>query len=120
MSIPEPQRHSLLIPQSIASNLPAMVRNELATLDAQRQEEFVEEYERKAKSVGVAYLLWILLGFHYGYLGNWGMQVLYWLALWPTFGIWAIIDLFRIPKMVRNYNKDRAVEVLRSLKAVIR
>jgi hypothetical protein len=33
-------------------------------------------------------------------------------------GIWAFIDLFRIPGMVRNYNKDIAMDVFRDLKMI--
>jgi len=109
--------NGILIHASIADNLPAMVRNELANLSAQRQEEFVEEYRRKAKSAGTAYLLWLLLGWHYIYLRKWGLQILFWLTI-GGIGIWWIIDLFRIPSMIRDYNKDVAVDVLRNLKVV--
>jgi hypothetical protein len=106
-----------LVPASISDNLPSMVRNEVAKLSAQRQGEFLEEYNRKAKSAGWAYVLWLVLGAHYLYLRKWGFQVLFWL----TFGgllIWWIVDAFRIPGMIRDYNKDNAVDVLRNLKAV--
>ena len=106
-----------LIPPSIANNLPAMVRNELVKLPAQKQEEFVEEYRRKAKSVGIAYLLWLLLGWHYVYLRKWGIQILFWLTAGGLF-TWWLIDAFRIPGMIRDYNKDVAVDVLRNLKAI--
>lgn len=106
-----------LIPASIADNLPAMVRNELAKLAAQKQEEFVEEYRRKAKSIGIAYVLWFLLGWHYVYLRNWGVQILFWLTLGGLF-VWWFIDLFRVPGLVHNYNKDVATDVLRNLKAI--
>lgn len=106
-----------LVPASIADNLPAMVRNELVKLSAQKQEEFVEEYKRKSKSSGVAYILWLLLGWHYVYFRKWGIQILFWLTAGGFF-IWWLIDLFRIPGMVRDYNKDVAVDVLRNLKAV--
>lgn len=107
----------LLIPASIADNLPSMVRNELAKLSAQKQEEFIEEYKRKAKSIGVAYVLWFLLGWHYIYLRKWGLQVLYWVTLAGLL-IWMIADAFRIPGMIRDYNKDIATDVLRNLKAI--
>jgi hypothetical protein len=94
-----------------------MVRNELAKLSAQKQEEFVEEYRRKAKSPGWAYLLWFLAGAHYAFLRKWGLQVLFWVTLGGLF-FWWIIDAFRIPGMIKDYNKDIAVDVLRNLKAV--
>ena len=44
------QESKLYISASVADNLPSMVKNELAKMPAQKQEEFVEEYKRKAKS----------------------------------------------------------------------
>jgi len=106
-----------LIPQSISDNLPAMVRNELTKLPAQKQEEFLEEYRRKAKSTGVAYTLWLLLGLHYAYLRKWGLQILFWLT-GGGFFIWWLVDLFRIPAMIRDYNKDVATDIFRNLKSI--
>ncbi|HUH28047.1 TM2 domain-containing protein [Gelidibacter sp.] len=57
----------------------------------------------KMKSTGTAYLCWFFLGCHYAYLGNWGLQILYWFTL-GGLGIWAFIDLFHIPTKISNYN----------------
>jgi hypothetical protein len=107
----------LFISSSIANNLPAMVRNELARLSAQKQQEFLEEYDRNKKSVGFAYLLWFFLGWHYAYQRKWGIQFLYWFTVGGV-GIWALIDIFRVPGMIRGYNKDRAIDVMRNLVAI--
>lgn len=107
----------LMVPPSISDNLPAMVRNELTRLPAQRQEEFVEEYKRKTKSPAIGYVLWFFLGWHYAYLGKWGVQILYWLS-GAGLLIWGLIDVFRIAGLVRNHNKDVATDVLRNLKAI--
>jgi len=110
--------NKLFISASILDDLPAMVRNELATLSAQRQQEFVEEYNRKKKSLGIAYLfLVIVFALHYGYLRKWGLQFLFWFTA-AGFGIWWIIDLFRLPGLVKNYNMDIANEVMRNLKTI--
>ena len=93
-----------------------MVRNEVARLSAQSQEEFIEEFKRKSKSRSVAYIFW-LIGCHYGYLGKWGMQVLFWFT-GGGFFFWWFIDLFRTAGIVRDHNKDAAVDVLRNLKAI--
>jgi hypothetical protein len=112
------QESKLYISLSVASNLPAMVKNELAKMSAQKQAEFVEEYKRKAKSVGVGYLfLIIILSMHYGYIGKWGLQVVFWLT-GGGFLVWWFIDLFRLPGLVKNYNKDIATDTMRNLKAV--
>lgn len=114
----EQSENKLYVPNSIADNLPSMVRNELAKLSAQKQEEFVEEYKRKAKSIGLAYLLLIVVfALHYGYLRKWGLQIVFWLTC-GGFGIWWFIDLFRLSGLVKGYNKDVATDVLRNLKAV--
>ena len=106
-----------MVPASILHNLPSMVRNELSKLSAQKQEEFMEEYRRKARSTGTAYVLWFFLGWHYVYLRRWGIQILYWVTA-AGFFIWAVVDLFRLPGLVRDYNKDVATDVLRNLKAI--
>jgi TM2 domain-containing membrane protein YozV len=106
-----------LIPDSIAKDLPAMVRSELVKLSAQKQQEFVEEYRRKAKTVGAGYLLWFLFGCHYLYLGKWAVQIFFWITVGGLW-IWWIVDLFRVPRLVRNYNMDVSVDVLRNLKAL--
>lgn len=108
----------LYVPASILNELPAMVRNGLAKMSPTQQEEFVEEYRRKAKSVGVAYLfLLIILAMHYGYLGKWGLQIVFWLTCGGFF-VWWIIDIFRLPSLVKDYNKDAATDVMRNLKTM--
>jgi hypothetical protein len=95
-----------------------MVRHEVAQLNLQQQHAFIEEYRRKSKSTVVGYIMY-LIGFHYAYLGRWGTCVLFYCTLGGLF-IWALIDLFRVGGMVRNYNKDIALDVLMQLKAIQR
>ncbi|MCF6297652.1 MAG: FHA domain-containing protein [Flavobacteriaceae bacterium] len=110
------QDNQLYIKNSIAKNLPSMVKNELAKLSPNKQEEFMEEYKRNIKSVGIAYLLMFLIGMPYGYMKKWGLQIVYWLT-GAGFVIWGIIVLFTLPSLIRDYNKDMAIEVMRNLKA---
>lgn len=108
--------NKLFIENSIADTLPAMVKTELAQMPQDKQAAFVEEYKRKKKSVGLAYFfLLICLGMPYGYLGKWGLQIVYWLT-GGGFIIWMIILIFKLPKLVQDYNKDVALEVMRNLK----
>lgn len=110
---------NLYLPSSVVNNLPAMVKNELAKMEAQKQEEFLEEFKRKSKSVGLAYLLLlpIFLCLHYAYLKKWGIQILFWLTGGGML-IWWLIDIFRLAGLVRDYNKDIATDVMRNLKAI--
>lgn len=106
----------MLIPQSIQKDLPSIVKRELSSMSANEQQEFVEEFTRKSKDIGTAYMLYFI-GFQYSYVRKYGLQVLYFLTIYGLF-LWLLIDLFRIPSMIRNYNKDVAIDVLRNIKAI--
>lgn len=110
------QESKLLIAKSIVNNMPSMVKSELSKMSAQKQEEFMEEYKRRSKSIGTAYLLF-LIGFQYAYFNKWGFQFVYFLTIYGFF-IWFLIDIFRLPSVVRNYNKDISIEILRTMKAI--
>jgi hypothetical protein len=106
-----------LLPPSISKNLPAIVRNEVVKFSPEKQQEFLEEYQRKMKSKGVAYLLWLLFGLHYAYLGKWLIQLVFWIT-GGGFFVWWFIDLFRVSGLINERNKDEAVDVLRTIKIV--
>ena len=116
-----PMENGLLMSSGVEKCLPSMVRNELAGLSASKQSEFIEEFERKSKGLPFAYLCSFLYC-HYGFLGRWGMTVIMWIASLLSLGvigiIWWFIDLFRMPGLVRNYNRDVAIDVMRNLKAI--
>ena len=67
----------------------------------------------QAKSTGIAYLLWFFLGAlgaHKFYLGRIGMGFAYFFTLgFLTIGLW--IDLFMLPKQVRDANMLRRAQV---------
>ncbi len=105
------------IPDSVLDKLPVMVKTEIVKMLPEKQGMFLEEFCRKRKSMGLAYFLWFIIGFHYIYLGKVGWQFFYWFTLGGLL-IWTIVDLFRIPGMVRGYNRDVATDVLRDLKII--
>lgn len=78
---------------------------------------YQSEYNRRAKSTGVAYACWLFLGLHYFYLGRTGTQILYWLTL-GGFGLWALFDLFRLAGVVRDVNRDAKSNALVVAKAL--
>ncbi len=60
------------------------------------------------RRVGVAYVLWFflgVLGVHRVYLGRVVSGVIWFLTL-GLFGIGWLVDLFLIPSMVRDANRD--------------
>jgi TM2 domain-containing membrane protein YozV len=86
-------------------------------------------FEANKKSLGVAYLLWFLLGFfggHRFYSGKVGTAVfqlilmligllltliyLGWLIILPLV-VWVLIDAFLIPGWIRNHNALLAVQL---------
>lgn len=105
-----------VIPDRMRELIPVMVLSELERLPTEHQAAWLEEFERRRKGMLAAYFAWCFT-LQYAYLGRWGMQLLYWCTgLGLLF--WLIVDLFRLPGLVRDYNRDVAVAVMRDLKAV--
>lgn len=59
--------------------------------------------ESKLRSLGIAYLLLFIAGAHYAYLNKWGTQILFWITF-GGLGIWWLIDIFRVPSLIEDYN----------------
>jgi hypothetical protein len=95
-------------------SLPPTVQHTVAQMDPASQNAFFNEYDRKKKKVSVAYIVWILLGWHYLYLKKVGLQFAFWFTL-GGFGFWWIADLFRMPSLVRGTNEMIAREALQTL-----
>lgn len=94
-----------------------MVCTELARRTPAQQEQFTEEYDRRKKITSEAYAFWLLFGTHYAYLGKWGVQVIFWLTA-AGFGLWWIIDVFRVGSLVRDHNENIATAVLRDMTTI--
>ena len=62
------------------------------------------ELQGKIKSLGVAYLMWFIVGAHYAYMGRWLRQFFFWITF-GGLGIWAIVDLFLMPGYIEDYNR---------------
>ncbi len=104
---------SLAIPASVTSSLSRTVREQLAYLTPDQQRAFLWRYRAQAKSPLVA-LLFLPLGWHYLYLRKRGLQVLFWLTL-GGLAAWWVVDVFRIRRLVRDYNRRVAMHVMRAL-----
>lgn len=57
----------------------------------------------KMKSTGTAYLCFFFGGFHYAYLGKWGLQFLFWFTF-GGLGVWGLIDMFTMSSKVDSHN----------------
>jgi hypothetical protein len=111
-----PNASAMITQHSEFAKLPMMVKQQLATLPVAQQQAFMEDFKRRAKSVAVGYIFW-LFGLHYAYLGKWGTLLLYWVTAGGLV-IWIIVDAFRISRLVGDFNKDVAIDVMSSLRMV--
>jgi hypothetical protein len=112
-----PVAASLAVPVKIGAELPEAVRSQLALLSAAQQDEFLKAYQMQSRSLLLAYLA-SLIYCHYGLLGRWAMTGMMFLTLFVavTLGwVWWLIDVVRMPGMVRAHNQRVAADILRQL-----
>ena len=100
-----------VIPESILAELPETVKEEVTQLPRENQGLFIEAYRKKKKSVLIAYLLCVAYGTHNVYLEKTDLAFWFWLTGGALL-IWWIIEFFRIPRMVREYNRTASRVVL--------
>ncbi len=91
--------------------LPAAVKIAQAKLDPKMQKAFARDYSRRKKSLLVAYVSWLLLGWHYLYLGKVALQFAFWFTGGGFLARW-LIDLVRLPGVVARRNEDVARELM--------
>ena len=97
-------------------SLPPSVQNVVGKMGANEQAAFFNEYERKKRKLSVSYLLWIFFGLYYVYNRKVGLQIGYWLSWFIGVGVvWWVIDLFRMPSIVRASNEQVARDALQTL-----
>jgi hypothetical protein len=104
-----------LIPNDVMDDLSQDVWTEVIKLPVVSQMRFVEEFRRKRKSSGVAVVLCLVLGLHYGYLGNWTKQLIYWVTGGGVM-VWMFADLFRMSRLVHDANTEIARTVFALIK----
>ena len=95
-------------------SLSASVANEVLKMPYLLQAQFIDEYRRRSKELAIAYLFHVFLFAHYGYLGRWGLQIAFWLTAGGIM-IWWLVDIFRLPGMVREYNDWIALRLLQEM-----
>jgi hypothetical protein len=109
------------ISERVNKHLPAAVRSQLARLPARAQSEFLDEFQRRSKSLSAAYFC-SLFYCHHALLGRRGTTLAMWLASLATLGMvgmaWWLVDLARLPGLVRSYNQALAFDILRNMRAV--
>ena len=84
---------------------------------SEQQKNYVLSAQARQKDTGLAYLFWFLFGVHYFYLNKPVINIIYWLTA-GGLGIWMIIDLFRIPGMVKDRNKEFIQDAIKEAKVL--
>jgi len=104
-----------VIPEKLKKDIPEAVLRKLETMNEAAQMSFAEEFGKKKKSPRVAFWLAMsVAGLHYLYLGRWVVALIY-CATFAGFGVWWIIDLFRVQELVRVRNRTLAIQVLKDV-----
>lgn len=67
-------------------------------------------FQNRKADPTTAWLLFLFLGYSYGYLGKIGLQILFYCTL-GGFGIWAFIRLFTLSGDIKNYNRNIALQI---------
>jgi hypothetical protein len=97
--------------EAVLKELPASVKDEVAKLPEKNQELFVQVYRKKKKSLLMAFLLCLLYGTHNVYLEKTDLAFWFWLT-GGGLVVWWIIEFFRVPGMVREFNRAASRVVL--------
>lgn len=100
-------------------NLTAVVQAQFNELSEKGKMHFQIDFEDKKKSLGTSYIMMILLGSHYAYLGKWGLCIAFWISLLFVVGFfWAFVDLFRMKSIVNEYNNKLAQRIILQAKMI--
>jgi len=105
---------------TIKNQIPEAVYQKVTSMEPVAQMGFVDEFNRQKKSTGVAYIFWALgsvLGLHYLYFKKPLLFILF-LFTMGGFCIWWLIDLFRVPGIIKTQNKSIAMNVLRDIQVL--
>lgn len=95
-------------------SLPPSIQHVVIQMDRETQNAFFNEYERKKKKKAVGWFAWLFFAWHYLYVGKVGMQFAFWFT-WGGFWIWWIVDLFRMPSIIRSANEEIARTAIQTL-----
>lgn len=101
---------------TLRKQIPDAVLRKLDEMDEAAQLGFAEEFSRAKKSPLLAFLL-AGCGLHYAYLGRVWLTLLF-LFTMGGFGLWWLIDIFRVFSMVRERNRSVAIQVLRDIQVL--
>lgn len=101
----------------VQDKLPATVREAVDKLPPILKQEFYEEYTLSERKLALSYLFLLIpppFSCHYFYNNRILTQILYSITL-GGFYIWWIVDLFRLPQLVQDENRNLARKFLKRM-----
>ena len=114
-------RLGLIISNYFGLNLPEETLETLAALPPEKKHEFFQTFDEKAAKLPMIYLSSTVYG-HYLLLGRWSMTGWMWCSVFVAGAlglIWWLVDLVRMPEMIREHNQRIAIEILQTLAAPV-
>lgn len=115
--VQEVKKQSFVVSNKVRKQLPLLVIEQLTKMDNTQQLLFEQEFKKKSKKLEIAYLCLFLLGCHYIYFKKNSTQFVFWIT-GGGFGFWALYDLLRMSKLVKEYNEDIAIDVITTVKVL--
>ncbi len=103
---------SATMPPDPLYGLSSSTRLAVDMLDDDALQRFFSEWQ--PRQVTTAYVLSVLLGAHYFYLGRPARNILYWCSAGGLM-VWAVRDWLHMPALVGECNNQQAIAILRVL-----
>ena len=112
------RNHNVILDAEFITKLHPKILYEIGKICPENQIKFQELYTKKKRSLVLAFICLIFFpGTHYAFLGRWQLQLMYWL----TFGgalIWWLVDMFRLPTLVKECNYYQQKKVLMEINSI--
>ena len=111
----QPENNQLLTLPADFGKLSPTVAMAIGNMTPDQRDIFDYEYRKKKRSLGAMMALAILFPIHFFFLDKTGLGIAYLLTMGFFFIGW-IVFIFLTPGMVREYNDDKANEVIRNIR----
>ncbi len=112
------KNHKFFLDPAFVRKLSPVIKLELGKLSQEKQLKFQEIYQGKRRCIVLAYICLLFFpGTHYAFLGNWPMQVLFWVTIGGGL-IWWMFDIYRLKSLVKKANLGFQKKILLEINAV--
>jgi hypothetical protein len=112
------KNHNVILDADFTIKLHPKTLYELGKMCPENQLKFQEIYLKSNRSLFLAYTCLLFLpSTHYAFFGRWQLQFLFWLTVGGAF-VWWMFDLYRLPKLVKDFNFQLQQKALMETKSV--